>query len=148
MAATQVSAATRRTARANSLARRLGPGRLPGLFLCGAFSRLASGKDDPDRPVVAHIVPRPGQQGADPVSKTNQVVNVDEEPGQPADEAGELKAAGQVRDAGVSSDGGHRPFVEVVEGTPFRATTSSVIQNGPRHVAAALHRGRREHGQL
>ena len=49
----------------------------------------AGADDDADRPVEVDVVPRPAHQHLQPVLEPDQVVEVDDEPHDPADEAGE-----------------------------------------------------------
>src|SRR2546429_393730 len=84
------SAATARN-RTGSAALRRGPGR----------------EDDADRPIVPHVVPGPGCERADAVAESDQVVDVDEEPGQPSEEAGEFQSAREMRHPGVAADRRH-----------------------------------------
>src|SRR5438132_5343762 len=84
-----------------------------------AFRRRARGQDDADRAIVSQVVPGPGAQRADAVTKADQVIDVDEDPRQPSEKAGELQSARQVGHSGVATDGRHGALVDVLKWFAF-----------------------------
>src|SRR5439155_25229651 len=73
---------------------------------------------------------------------------VDEEPGEPSQEAGEFQSAGQMRHAGVAANRGHGALVDVVEWLTLDLQATDVVDDAARDIAPGLHRRWREHGQL
>src|SRR5438874_3873506 len=63
---------------------------------------------------VSEIRPRPLDQHDQPVAESDEKENVDEKPGQPGDEARNMKFP-KVSDGGSASDGGETAFVHVVK---------------------------------
>ena len=96
--------------------------------------------DRPHRPVEAQVVPAPAEHHAQPVLEADQVVEVHDEPRDPAEEPGDLDRP-DLGHTGSPTDRGHRALVEVAE-----------LARGPAQdllgdIAPCLHRGRREHRQ-
>src|SRR3984893_15028997 len=109
----------------------------------GALGPGADREDDADRAVVAKVVPGPRRQGADAIAEADQVIDMDEQPGQPADETGEFQSAGKMGDAGIPADRRHGPLVDVMEGCALTLHATNVVNNGAGNIAPRLHRGRR-----
>src|SRR5207302_8393247 len=101
-----------------------------------------------DRAIVSQVVPGPGAQRADAVTKADQVIDVDEDPGQPAEKAGELQSAWEVGHAGVATDGRHGAVIDVVKWCAFALDAADGIGDRRRPVAARMLRGRGVHGQF
>ena len=101
--------------------------------------RRVGAHDDAHRAVEAEVVPGPAHQHAEPVLEADQVVEVDDEPHDPAEEAGEAERA-DLPDGRRPTDRRERALVAVAE----RARPRSV-QDLVRDEAAGLHRGRRQH---
>src|SRR4051812_33915879 len=62
--------------------------------------------DDARAPLEGQKRPRPLEQHQHPVAEPDEIQNVDEEPGKPAQEARELQVL-RLRDAGRAADGRH-----------------------------------------
>src|SRR6266699_719923 len=64
--------------------------------------------------LVSEIRPCPLNQYDDPIAESDEKENVDEKPGKPGDEAGNMKFP-KVGDGGGASDGGKTTFIHVVK---------------------------------
>ena len=78
----------------------------------------------PHRTVVADVVPGPPHHHQQPVLEADQVVEVDDEPHQPPDEAGERSGPISAT-AARAPDRGERALVEVAERAPRRGRGSA-----------------------
>src|SRR5579883_1369298 len=75
------------------------------------LSLLVAG-DQPHRPVVEEVIPRPVDQDEHPVAEADQLNEVDEEPHNPRRKAGEAEPP-ELGNRGVPPDGGHGATVTV-----------------------------------
>src|SRR5262249_59491710 len=100
---------------------------------------LERGGDQPRAAVERDVRPGPLDHHDEPVAEADQEKDVDEQPEDPGEEAGEPEAA-DLADGGASADGGQHPFVDVVE--RLAPTTFEGGDDVPRGALALLDRGR------
>src|SRR5207247_2270882 len=84
-------------------------------------------RSQPGTTVPGDVGPRPLEQHQEAVAEPDQEHDVDEKPGEPGDEPGELESSDD-RHRGRAPDGRHAPFVAVTE-RAGRLTAES-----PQHV--------------
>jgi len=89
--------------------------------------------DEARAALVGHVRPEPLDENQQAIAEANQEENVNEEPGKPGDEAGDVNFA-ELRDGGVAADGGQRTLVPVVEG--FTRLVREITANRPGDVLA------------
>jgi len=89
-------------------------------FRVGGWSLRPSGKigaagDEAGSALVGEVRPGPLDENQDAVAEADEEKDVDEEPGEPGEESGDVEFA-EVGDSGGAADGGERAFVPVVKG--------------------------------
>src|SRR5216684_1539608 len=77
--------------------------------------KIRSAGDQAGAALVGEIGPGPLDENQQAVAKSDEEKNVDEKPGQPGDESGDVNLA-ELGDGGGAADGGQAAFVVVVEG--------------------------------
>lgn len=81
----------------------------------GPAGKVGAAGDEAGAAFVGHVRPCPLNENEQAVAESDEIENVNEEPGEPGEESGDVNAA-EFGDGGGASDGGDGAFVPVVEG--------------------------------
>src|SRR5664279_5340499 len=95
------------------------------------YARFAG--DEPSRALVREVAPSPLKHHHDTVAESDQEQDVDEQPRQPSQEAGDVQLA-ELRDSGRAPNRCQRTLVKIMK--VFARAASEVGCNLARHVSA------------
>ena len=97
--------------------------------------------NQPSTSTIRQIGPRPTEDDENPISKTGQIIDVDDQPHDPCEEAGKLPAT-DFRDRSAAADGRHLSLVQIPK--LITRFAFQIPQNVGGQEASLLHRdGRR-----
>ena len=88
---------------------------LGGRLIGGPSRQVGAAGDQARAAFVGRVGPRPLNEYQQAVAKADEKKNVDEQPGEPGDEAGDVDAS-ELGDGGGAADGGQAALVPVVDG--------------------------------